>query len=78
MGGCIGITRSGSGPIEESSATVSRPNSGGVSDHLSPWRHQVRVLITLCCCRRFAEEPVAVPRDHTVEIRRAIDRRTVT
>lgn len=28
MGGCIGITRSGSGPIEESSGTVSRPNSG--------------------------------------------------
>lgn len=29
MGGCIGITRSRSGPIEESSGTVSRPNSGG-------------------------------------------------
>lgn len=77
MGGCIGITRSGSGPIEESSATVSRPNSGGVSDHLSPWRRRVRILMTLCC-RRAEEEPVAVPRDHTMEIRRAIDRRTVT
>lgn len=28
MGGCIGITRSRSGPIDESSGTVSRPNSG--------------------------------------------------
>lgn len=77
MGGCIGITRSGSGPIEESSATVSRPNSGRVSDHLSPWRHRVRFLIALCC-RWAEEESVAVPRDYTMEIGRAIDRRTVT
>lgn len=77
MGGCIGITRSGSGPIEESSATVSRPNSGRVSDHLSLQRRRVRVLITLCF-RWPEEESVAMPRDHKMEIGRAIDRRTAT
>lgn len=54
MGGCIGITRSGSGHMEESSATVSRPNSGRVNGHLLPWRRRVRVLITLCF--RWAQE----------------------
>lgn len=65
MGGCIGITRSRSGPIEESSGTVSRPNSGtwwifcrrgdDGSDQLSK---------PICCCRWVEEEPVAVPRDY--------------
>ncbi|KAF9804404.1 hypothetical protein SFRURICE_014324 [Spodoptera frugiperda] len=42
MGGCIGITRSGSGPIEESSATVSRPNSGGLRKNQSLCHETIR------------------------------------
>lgn len=44
MGGCIGITRSRSGPIEESSGTVSRPNSGRSANVCR--RGEVRVGLT--------------------------------
>ncbi|XP_060801317.1 ubiquitin domain-containing protein 2 [Amyelois transitella] len=42
MGGCIGITRSRSGPIEESSGTVSRPNSGGLRKNQSLCHETIR------------------------------------
>ncbi|XP_023935664.1 ubiquitin domain-containing protein 1 [Bicyclus anynana] len=42
MGGCIGITRSRSGPIEDSSGTVSRPNSGGLRKNQSLCHETIR------------------------------------
>ncbi|KAI8422070.1 hypothetical protein MSG28_009962, partial [Choristoneura fumiferana] len=43
MGGCIGITRSRSGPVgEESSGTVSRPNSGGLRKNQSLCHETIR------------------------------------
>ncbi|XP_045523289.1 ubiquitin domain-containing protein 2 [Pieris brassicae] len=42
MGGCIGITRTRSGAIEESSGTVSRPNSGGLRKNQSLCHETIR------------------------------------
>lgn len=86
MGGCIGITRSRSGPIEDSSGTVSRPNSGRSSDHSGPVAVDVRLLCDVVakinenigvCFRRSAEESIPLSRNDSVEVRRAFDGRPV-